>query len=60
MQHNSKKIFHSTQVFFFLEEGKSRRKRHFRITETAFEKIITGFEKIITPKEKILSAFRFR
>ena len=53
MQHNSKKIFHSTQVFFFLEEGKSRRKRHFRITETAFE-------KIKTPKEKILSAFRFR
>ncbi len=53
MQHNSKKIFHSTQVFFFLEEGKSRRKRPFRITETAFE-------KIKTPKEKILSAFRFR
>ena len=60
--------FHCRPVLLlFYGEGKSRRKGHFRITETAFEKIITakekiktGFEEIKTPKEFFLSAFRFR
>jgi len=48
MQHNSKKIFHPTRIFFFLAERKVSPKRPFRIAETPFEKIKTPFLKIRT------------